>query len=191
MKYRELISYIKLLPRLPQTFGFGVHSPSAYYFIKYVINEKCPFYSYDLLNNTFIDLPINDIRLYQLYFRLVNYIQPHSWIDLTSHSNITSKFVTAGKKQINYQFISDVSEIHSFDIALVDEFDELQIKKLIGSAKKDSLLIIEHIYTSKEKKSFWKRIIQDNRVSVTFDLYECGLVFFDDRPKNHYKLLLR
>ena len=178
MKYRELISYIKLLPRLPQTFGFGVQSPSAYYFIKYVINEKCPYYSFDLLNKTFFDIPIKEIKLYQLYFRLANYLQPHSWIDLTSHSDISSKFVTAGKKQINYQFISDVSEIHSFDIALVDEIDELQIKKLIGSAKKDSLLIIEHIYTSKEKKSFWKRFIQDNRVSVTFDLYECGLVFF-------------
>ena len=191
MKYRELISYIKLLPRLPQSFGFGVQSPSAYSFIKYVINEKCPYYSFDLLNKTFFDIPIKEIKLYQLYFRLANYLQPHSWIDLTSHSDISSKFVTAGKKQINYQFISDVSEIHSFDIALVDEIDELQIKKLIGSAKKDSLVIIEHIYTSKEKKSFWKRIIQDNRVSVTFDLYECGLVFFDDRPKNHYKLLLR
>lgn len=191
MNYRELISYIKLLPRLPQSFGFGVQSPSAYYFIKYVINERYPYYSYELLNNTFIDIPIKDIKLYRLFFRLANYFQPHSWIDLTSHSDVTSQFVIAGKKQINYYSLTDVSEIHSFDIALINELDDFQIKKLIDSAKKDSLLIVEHIYSSKEKSSIWKRIIQDNRVSVTFDLYECGLVFFDDRPKNHYKLLLR
>lgn len=44
------------LRRAHHSRGFGVQSPSAYSFVRYVINEHYPYYSYDLLAAQFKDV---------------------------------------------------------------------------------------------------------------------------------------
>ena len=95
-------------------------------------------------------------------------------------------------------FRDDFRQYFAYVVVLIALFEcKIQYADLKSKFEELSLVNTDNIIKgeankmNEEKKSFWKRIIQDNRVSVTFDLYECGLVFFDDRPKNHYKLLLR
>ena len=48
-------------------------------------------------------------------------------------------------------------------------------------------MIFDDIYWSKGMEEAWKVIIQDNRVSLSIDLFEFGIVFFNQRmQKEHF-----
>ena len=50
-----------------------------------------------------------------------------------------------------------------------------------------SVLVMERIKRDKETKAFWERVKRDERTGVTFDLYYCGIVFFNKkRFKQNY-----
>ena len=187
----SILHSFQLLTRLPQSFGFGVQSPSAYYFIKYVINEKCPYYSYDLLKKTEQDISDDFRKIFQLYFRITNFLQPTLWLDFSEHSNMVREYVHAAKNKIAFHVNPNILDVHSFDIARMDMADYELFTKLAQLYTENTLIIIEKIYCTPQMTSFWNQVKLDSRISVTFDLYKCGLVFFDRRPKKHYKLLLR
>jgi hypothetical protein len=42
-------------------------------------------------------------------------------------------------------------------------------------------MIIVGIHHDKKSKSFWKKVIADHRTGVSFDLYYCGVIFFDHK----------
>ena len=44
-----------------------------------------------------------------------------------------------------------------------------------------SSIIIGNIYASKEKETWWKSLTKDERVRLTFDLYDIGLLFLDTK----------
>ena len=52
-----------------------------------------------------------------------------------------------------------------------------------------SVLIVEGIQRDAAIRRFWKEVQEDERTRATFDLYYCGIAFFDKtRPKQHYKI---
>lgn len=58
---------------------------------------------------------------------------------------------------------------------------------LLAVANEQTLLVIEGIHDNEEKRKWWKQLQLDNRVGITFDLYETGVVFFDlTKQKQHY-----
>ena len=190
MKLSKILSLIKYLVRLPQSYGFGVQSPSAYYFIKYVVNEKTPYYSYESLKNSFQDVTEKEENLYRLYFRITNYISPSIWMDFSCKSEQVGAYIKAASKDVEFLSSPKLSEIRSFDVARINVADYDLFTQLIHSLNHNNLIIVEGIYTSQEMTSFWNKIIEYDKVSVTFDLFDCGLIFFDNRNKAHYKLLL-
>ena len=42
-----------------------------------------------------------------------------------------------------------------------------------------SVFVVHGICYSKEMKALWKKLQADERVGITFDLYDVGLLFFD------------
>jgi hypothetical protein len=79
-----------------------------------------------------------------------------------------------------------VSSISDFDVLRVNsnQLDHEGFEHLVSIALSHSMLIIEGIYSSKNSKELWKKIVDDERTGITYDLYDCGLVFFD---KKKYK----
>ena len=75
------------LSRIGNCRGFGVQSPSAYSFIRYVINEHYPYYSYSDLRVLFPNLLWKQRKLFELYFRLSNFAQSKYWLINGSISN--------------------------------------------------------------------------------------------------------
>ena len=49
-----------------------------------------------------------------------------------------------------------------------------------------TLLVIEGIGHNAAAKALWQKLLNDNRTGITFDLYYCGIVFFDKRYKQNY-----
>jgi predicted O-methyltransferase YrrM len=53
----------------------------------------------------------------------------------------------------------------------------------------DTVFIFDDIYWSREMKSVWDTIIQDQEVKISIDLYKLGIVFFRSGiPKQHFQL---
>ena len=67
------------LSRIGHCRGFGVQSPSAYAFIRYVINEHYPYYAYDDMLKAWPDIKGLRLKLCRLYFRLANFAQAQQW----------------------------------------------------------------------------------------------------------------
>ena len=45
-------------------------------------------------------------------------------------------------------------------------------------AKEDTIIIFDDIHWSAEMESAWKMITADENVSVSIDVFRCGIVFF-------------
>ena len=56
----------------------------------------------------------------------------------------------------------------------------------IDNIPDDSIMILEGIKSSRATRERWKSMMNDSRTGVTFDLYYCGILFFDKRIKQNY-----
>lgn len=74
--------------------------------------------------------------------------------------------------------------IHIAHTSLWREVTEM----IIPFATSDTVIVIEDL-GKKQKKEWWKDIIKDKRVGVTFQMKKVGLLFFDHKmTKQHYVL---
>ncbi len=180
------------LRRSRHSLGFGVQSPFAFNFITDVVNEHYPYYSYGSLNNLFPLLDKKNGKLSKLYFRLANYCQPMHVINFYPESEAYSSYIKAGCNKSNIITIKDgYSELSTFSVDMVimslyGNYEDF-FYSLLNYTTAKSIVVIQGIKRNKETKRFWKRIINDDRVGITFDLYYAGIVFFDkERFKQNY-----
>ena len=155
------------LKRIGHCRGFGIQSPTDYWMVRYVINEHWPYYQYATLGETDEWLTR---KLGLLYFRLANWLQPH-----TIESDGFQQYLQAGCRKAAF---GDSSEL----IRLTLDGDyRTRLASIYNKVGQHSVLIVESI---RKNRAFWREIIADDRTGVTFDLYYCGIVMFD---KKRYK----
>ena len=190
MKISNLVYYIhtayRWLLRCGYSRGFGIQSPSAYSFVRYVVNEHWPYYAYAELNSMMQNKSLLFRKLGRLYFRLTNYWQPNdvvvSCLDIQPYINSachSAKVIDI----VNYEFTS--LSLPVLLILNIEYFQELESRnQILDIASDKMMLVVTDIYKNDEKKSLWRTMIEDKRCGITFDLYYCGVVFFD---KSKYK----
>ena len=55
----------------------------------------------------------------------------------------------------------------------------------------NEVYVIERIHSSERNFALWESVIQSSKVVVSFDLYDCGVLFLDgNMPKINYKVML-
>ena len=161
------------LSRLNHCRGFGIQSPTDYWFVRYVINEHWPYYRYSELGKG--DKWLTR-KLGRLYFRRANWRQPKTYL-----CNGYQTYLQAG---CGTAMINKSTE-HADMILLKMENDyRRKIIDIFNKVSETSILILEGIW---KDRSFWETVVADNRTGVTFDLYYCGIVMFDKkRHKKNY-----
>lgn len=182
------------LGRLMYCRGFGVQSPWAYRFIRYVVNEHYPYYSYSTLARSVADISKETRKLCEMYFRIANYCQPKCVLDFNPPASAYSKYITAGCRKAEVIEIRGCSKeeqdkIQSVDIARISCVGDYRkfYRQIIGKATTGALFIIEGINGSRDARRFWKEITHNEPHVVTFDLYYCGIVVCDEkRYKQNY-----
>ena len=179
------------LRRAQYSRGFGVQSPWAYKFIRYVVNEHYPYYKYAQLKQQVYGIDKRVRKLCKLYFRIANFLQPHSFIDYLPFSSCYKIYTLAGAKKTLYQLISQDTTPESYTRILAEVGDNSIVRvslrgnyrefidKAIALLPSTSVLILEHIKRNKETEAYWKSLVADDRTGITFDLYYCGLIFLD------------
>lgn len=172
------------LRRCPHSRGFGVQSPFAYWFIRYVVNEHYPYYAYDDLRHSIPGLDRKRRRLCQLYFRIANYAQTDEWWEMAPEDFAVSAYVKAGCHKT--RLTRDAEHPGVIRMAMAGDpiatFEQCVVK-----ASQKTLLIVEGIHRDKFTLRLWRKMMNDKRTGISFDLYSCGILFFDKkRIKQHY-----
>lgn len=176
--------------------GYGVHSPFAFNLITQVIYESTPYYKYDDLAAEQKKLSMQKDthwkyepkKVKRLLFRLVNYTQPDTIVD-AGRLAASSLYLRAGKESADYTSASQLAELFLEAGVPVDflylhdyrrpEFVEDVFRICSARTTAKSIFVIEGIRYTKQMKTLWRRMQQDERVGITFDLYDLGILFFD------------
>jgi hypothetical protein len=187
--YTDIVRVLVWLRRIRHCRGFGVQSPSDYRFVRYVINERYPYYAYADLE---AEVPGGDRktrRLCRLYFRLANYRQPAVIADLQPSVPVYARYMQAGcRRAVVGQQLPAGDVAGMVRLPVTADCSQL-FEQVAASADEKTLLVLEGIYRDKQAKAFWRSVQRDERVGVTFDLYDAGIVFFDKKRYKHNYLI--
>ena len=188
LKYR--VKWIwNWMHRMGYSRGFGVQSPSAYSFIRYVLTEHYPYYAYDELKMRFKSFDHATKKKGRLYFRLANYAQASHWFDYHSAEQPYAAYVHEGCRKTIFQAIDGKTIPNAFRIARLSMTEDYQAvyEALCKVATDDSILILEGINDNKDTKAFWKCVQESQKATRTYDLFLCGIIVFDtSKHKHHY-----
>lgn len=178
--------------------GFGVQSPFAYSFIRYVINEHYPYYSYKKLRKKHKAKGITTVKCGELYLRVANYLQPQYVCVTDSDDTWRRDYIKAGcRKTIissDYDLgtakliITETDKISHFIVQKERFYAENDKGQGTGNKDKDRrVMIVEDIHKDKRSRHQWAALVEDSRVDVTFDLYHVGVAFINTGlHKAHY-----
>lgn len=184
--------YLHWLRRIKYCRGFGVQSPSAYRFIRYVINEHYPYYAYDELRKELPRLDSLTRKRMELYFRVANFRQASLWLDFCERNDVIATYVGRGCHATQVRRITDLQQITADDrIEVLRICPSAGCEALLEAAlqKTDdhTLFIIEDIGYNDTAKRMWQKLLESDITSVSYDLYYLGIAFFDrKRYKNNY-----
>lgn len=176
--------------------GYGVHSPFAFNLITQVIYESTPYYKYKDLEKEEKKLALAKDKNWKyeskkrkhLLFRLVNYTQPNTIVDI-GRLAASSLYLKAGREGADYVAASSLSELlleadvpvdflylhHYRQPKLMEEAFHICLARITDQ----SIFVIEGIRYTPEMFALWKRMRQDEKAGVSFDLYDLGILFFD------------
>ena len=184
--------YLHWLRRIKYCRGFGVQSPSAYRFIRYVINEHYPYYAYDELRKELPRLDSLTRKRMELYFRVANFRQASLWLDFCERNDVIATYVGRGCHATQVRRITDLQQITADDRIEVLRIcptagSEAVLEAALQQADDHTLFIIEDIGYNDTAKRMWQKLLESDITSVSYDLYYLGIVFFDrKRYKANY-----
>ena len=135
-------------------------------------------------------------KVNRFLFRLVNKVQPDTIIEVGRPSS-TTLYLQSAKPSASYLFASDLSELFldadtSVDFLYLNDYRNPALLEEVFNicsrrTTSNSLFVVHGICYSKAMKNLWKQLQNDERVGITFDLYDAGLLFFDTtKIKQHY-----
>lgn len=193
----KLFSSNKTLLRWRTSKGFGVQSPSAYHFIKFVVGESWPYYCYQDIEAKYSSLPHHQQNLLKLLFRLSNFWQA-DYAFMDDKDGLVAEMIAlgCGKTAIRYDdgFDFKVGSRYIYKIrcrkgclAALIAFVEDQCKDDAHECLSRVMLIVDGINVDDDAKREWVEIQLSEWTVRTFDVVDFGIVFFEGkRLKEHY-----
>ena len=198
--------------------GYGVQSPSSFFFVTQVLKERLPYYAYPILEEIAKESGCSAKRLKEL-FRITNHHNPENCIAINSLSAACA-MATAKPSAVKHcitgeqpsQLASALLANHECHIKEGNLFVELkstlnevgeigmlyignctQRAELLETALRytndNSIIVVEGINCDKATKTWWQTVVDNPATVVTYDLYSIGLLLFDnERIKQHYTL---
>ena len=161
------------LSRIHRCQGFGIQSPTDYSFVRDVVNEHRPYYAYSEVGQG--DRWLRR-KLGRLYLRLANYVQPNIIIDLAGYAD----YLHAGCRKAS---ICQSASHTNGSLLVIARPDDVH-HDLLACCNPKTMLVVEGIAKHRQQ---WKTVMQWPAVSVTFDLYYCGIATFNPKraKENH------
>ena len=184
--------------------GFGVQSPSAYAFIRYVINEHYPYYAYRELQKRLTWLDRRGHQTGRLLLRLANFWQPEICI-VNEHR--FDEYLHAGCKKAKRvemehpilkddQLLNDnqfQKETRGMKRMMVIDLEKMGMEEVRTQVlplcdDQTMLVLLGNLYREKQGEE-WHQLQESDYCGITYDLYSLGIIFFDKKVyKQHYRM---
>ena len=193
--FEPITYYIKTsyrwLLRCRYSRGFGIQSPSAFSFVCNVINNHHTYDCYEEFRQEMAHHSKSFRKLGKLFCRLAHYWQPQYVV--MGDYNFAS-YVYAGCPSTLVRMIDDYyfAEESARALVIIDLdwlADEYTRNELLDAATDSLLLVVMGIDKNRHYHQLWQKLLADDRCGVAYDLYSCGIIFFDmSKYKQVYKI---
>ena len=184
--------------------GFGVQSPSAYAFIRYVINEHYPYYAYRELQERLTWLDKRGHQIGRLLLRLANFWQSEICIvneprfDVYLHAGCRKAKLVEMEHPIlkddqllkDYQFQKEARGKKRMMVINLEKMgmEEVRTQVLPLCDDQTMLVLLGNLYREKQGEE-WHQLQESEHSGITYDLYYVGIIFFDKKKfKQHYRI---
>lgn len=186
-RLRKLLS---LCRRIGNRRGYGIHSPFAFSFVTGVIYERGEFYAYEGLREMRNDGQHRGLREKdeRLLLRIANFHRPKKGILLGNPDDTTRWALAAGCKECRWG--DDAEAATSADMLYAASGSwEKNTSRLVETVPAKALIILHKPYADAEAAEAWRRVCRLPRVTLSFDLFDFGLLFIEERfAKTHYPI---
>ena len=152
--------------RFTATNHHGVHSPFVFDYVTKCLYTK-PNYSGSVIEN----IVLKSVA----YFAIDRFYTP----------------AENGTMQNRIQRVLDVkvSEEPPFDLIYLNAPMPNVVHTYAHTVHNDSLIVLANIHRSAQASSIWKKVSADKRVTVSIDLFHCGILFLrKEQEKQHFKI---
>lgn len=168
------------------------------------------YHDIDEFLKTYPFLNRRSTKLDRLLFRMVNYFSARNVLEIGAKSGIGVLYLTAPSSDINYissccminptieeyiaknwlrnvSFDSELNVIKTKQDCIVVDMKSINIDNnaiyeyVSGLVHDESFIILKNLRTNKAANSLWKQFRTDNRVTVSLDLYNTGILFFNPK----------
>ena len=184
--------------------GFGVQSPSAYAFIRYVINEHYPYYAYQALQERLSWFDKRGHQIGRLLLRLANFWQPEICI-VNEHR--FDEYLHAGcrkakRVEMEHPILKDdqllndnqfQKETRGMKRMMVIDLEKMGMEEVRTQVlplcdDQTMLVLLGNLYREKQGEE-WYQLQESDYCGITYDLYSLGIIFFDKKVyKQHYRM---
>lgn len=182
------------LQRMKYIQGFGIQSPSAFSFDREVINNHTSYSVYAELNKICPIKKAEERKKARLLYRINRFAKADTFYFCPTKLPHYERYITAAnektlvenvetKYETTVETASNKVAIYFFTVYNHSKTFYAALRKTINA---QSFVIVDNINKTEEAKAFWHEIVDDERVSFSFDLYYMGIAFFDKRPKQNY-----
>ena len=196
--------------------GYGIQSPSSFFFVTQVLKERLPYYAYPTLD-TIIGGNRRRRKHFRELFRVTNYHRPANCIsvgsaagactmllakpsvahyavapagmttDMRTLLNENGCLIANSKEQLT-TIIGKVGEIGMFFVDATEDAPAF-IHAALPHTNKNSVIIVDGINRNKTTQAWWRQLASDSATVITYDMYSYGILLFDkERIKQHYTL---
>ncbi len=199
MTQRNILPYkikalVVWLQRMKHIQGFGIQSPSAFSFDRKVINDHTPYPIYAELKRLGNTLTAVERKKARLLYRINRFAEadwfcfyPTKLLAYESYIKAAcEKTLVEEAKMLGEESESTASDESAIYFLTVSEHCQAFYERLRTTINAQSFVIVDDIKRNAETRAFWQQIVDDERVSFSFDLYHIGIAFFDKRPKQNY-----
>jgi len=181
--------------------GFGIHSPFVYDLITNVIEENREYYVYKELRAERKKLKRSGCRLrlrereHRLLFRIANRFRTYKMLVSGSDSGLIPLYLTKFSNSSQCTVIEPVTQENNvatsdYDLLFIDfkYINNFNINEIINKTGENAIMIFAGI---DENAAKWHEIASNLKVSVTVDLQNIGLAFFNPAlPHRTYKCVI-
>lgn len=155
--------------------GFGIQSPTDFNFVTKVVDDKNHYPEYDRVEG-------KDIKTQELLLRIIRHFQPRR---ITIHDHLAeniSKLV-----RLTGNNMETGSRQPYGDMVFLSPDDQSVISDVLENSPSHATLVVLDLIKGKDNYLRWKKMIRNERVSVSFELWKLGVIILDKKYcDNHY-----
>ena len=163
----------------------GIHSPFVYKLTRDCIYDK-------KTKNILEELSLKQKGTNQdkLILRIIEYFELNK-ICFTEKIDGKLKHILSHKK---IKFLTNVNnlKIHNSSILIIKKLDNCNYKKLIkiiNSCNSKTIIIVKDLQKSKSYISNWNNLILSEKIKLSMEIFNLGILFFKSRhQKEHFRI---